>query len=345
MGTEDVISEYNDKVISNNQIVTVFLTSSNRAKYVGEAIKSILNQTYSNFSLVILDNYSKDGSQEIFKKLKSEDSRLILIERKSEILFDNFKYAFSMCRTKYLVVFHDDDIVGETYLEDALSTMERSGYEMLSPLAYYIDEAGKIVAAASDVKTRVYTNDEYLNCLLSTHETGVTFPATIYRTAFYRDIDNFINYEYAGPAGDQLIPLQTERNGGKICILGKRLLYYRIHNEQGSTGNHGVMELKLLHFLLEDDYYKGILRGKDDKMFSYLLYCYKALIRNYIEHNDISQIKQALSINRDILKGFGFKTNAIGLLYHISYRAPALVIRPLGNLLRIRIKKREKSIE
>ena len=55
------------------------MTSYNYASYIEEAIKSVINQTYSNWELIIIDDCSKDNSVEIIEKYVKQDSRIKLI--------------------------------------------------------------------------------------------------------------------------------------------------------------------------------------------------------------------------------------------------------------------------
>jgi glycosyltransferase involved in cell wall biosynthesis len=52
------------------------MTSYNHKEYIGLAIESILNQTFSNFEFIIVDDNSTDGSQEVIKKYEDIDNRI-----------------------------------------------------------------------------------------------------------------------------------------------------------------------------------------------------------------------------------------------------------------------------
>lgn len=56
--------------------VSVILTSYNKAKYLSQAIESVLNQTFKDFELLIVDDNSDDGSWEIIQKFKAQDDRV-----------------------------------------------------------------------------------------------------------------------------------------------------------------------------------------------------------------------------------------------------------------------------
>ena len=87
-------------------LVSVIMPTYNVEKYVGEAIESILNQTYENFEFIIVDDCSTDSTYEICKKYANQDSRIKLYKNSENLKISktlNFalsKYSFSV------VIFH-----------------------------------------------------------------------------------------------------------------------------------------------------------------------------------------------------------------------------------------------
>jgi len=65
----------------NNPIISIIIPSYNRAHLIGRAIKSVLNQTYQEFELIIVDDASKDNTEEIVKSFN--DKRIIYIRHKT----------------------------------------------------------------------------------------------------------------------------------------------------------------------------------------------------------------------------------------------------------------------
>lgn len=64
----------------NNPLISVLMPAYNAEKYIKEAIESILNQTFSNFEFIIIDDGSIDATEEIIKSFK--DSRIVYIRMK-----------------------------------------------------------------------------------------------------------------------------------------------------------------------------------------------------------------------------------------------------------------------
>ncbi len=62
-----------------NEMVSIITPVFNSEKYIEETIKSVLNQTYKDFELILIDNHSQDKSLDIIKKFQEYDDRIKLI--------------------------------------------------------------------------------------------------------------------------------------------------------------------------------------------------------------------------------------------------------------------------
>ena len=65
--------------------VSVIMPVYNAEKYLGEAIESVLRQTYSDFELILINDRSTDHSKEICLAYCQQDDRLVLLENDSEL--------------------------------------------------------------------------------------------------------------------------------------------------------------------------------------------------------------------------------------------------------------------
>lgn len=95
----------------NKKLVTVYMPVFNASKYLSQAIESILNQTYSNFEFIIIDDASTDNSWKIIRSYAKKDKRIIAIKNKINLgvsLTSNI--AISQAKGKYLARMDADDI-------------------------------------------------------------------------------------------------------------------------------------------------------------------------------------------------------------------------------------------
>lgn len=91
---------------------SVIMPVYNSEKYVTTAIESILNQTYGNFELIVVDDCSSDNSREIIEKLSEYDERIRLCSTKVNLGVANARNeAIKMVTGKYLTFVDADDCV------------------------------------------------------------------------------------------------------------------------------------------------------------------------------------------------------------------------------------------
>ena len=68
----------------NNLLVSVIMPVYNAERYLSEAIESVLNQTYTDFELLLINDRSTDKSKEICQEYAQKDNRIVLLENDTE---------------------------------------------------------------------------------------------------------------------------------------------------------------------------------------------------------------------------------------------------------------------
>ena len=103
--------------------VSVLLTSYNHANYISAAIESVLNQTFTDFELLIVDDGSTDDSREIIKNFNDPRIKFFLYEenRGSVIAIAD---AEKSARGKYIAVHHSDDTWSPDKLEKQIAFLD-----------------------------------------------------------------------------------------------------------------------------------------------------------------------------------------------------------------------------
>ena len=95
---------------NNSPKITVMLASYKHPLWIGEAIESVVNQTFNDFELIIVDDGSNDGSSEIIKEYAKKDSRIkydIFPENKGAVIAT--KRCYDLSSGEYLAIINSDD--------------------------------------------------------------------------------------------------------------------------------------------------------------------------------------------------------------------------------------------
>ena len=110
---------------SEQPLVSVIMPTYNHAKFIGKAIGSVLNQTYQNFELIIIDNYSEDDTEKIVDSY--EDDRIIYLKfRNNGIIAASRNHGIQHSHGEYVAFLDSDDFWHKQKLEKQLPHFETS---------------------------------------------------------------------------------------------------------------------------------------------------------------------------------------------------------------------------
>lgn len=90
-------------------LVSVVLPTYNRAKVLPRAIESVLNQTYTNIELIIVDDGSRDNTKEIIREFQSQDERIVYLRNKRNLGANAARNIGIMHSTGEFIAFMDSD--------------------------------------------------------------------------------------------------------------------------------------------------------------------------------------------------------------------------------------------
>ena len=106
--------------------ITVVMAVYNVAATITETIRSVLNQTYRNFTLLIIDDCSTDGSDFILKNFAKEDPRIVYVRMQTNQGVAYVRnYGIEHAKTEWVAFFDGDDLWREDKLEKQLSLRDR----------------------------------------------------------------------------------------------------------------------------------------------------------------------------------------------------------------------------
>ncbi|MFI5451276.1 glycosyltransferase [Pedobacter sp. UC225_61] len=97
--------------MQQQELISIALCTYNGSKYIEQQVYSILNQSYKNIEIVIVDDNSTDDTYHLLEKLKQQHSQLKVFRNKANLGFNkNFEIAIKLCTGKYIAISDQDDI-------------------------------------------------------------------------------------------------------------------------------------------------------------------------------------------------------------------------------------------
>ena len=124
-------------------LVTVIMPSYNHERYISEAIESVLNQTFSDFELIIIDDASKDKSKEIIKIYKEKESRIrAIFHDENKGIARTMNEGLEKANGKFIALFSSDDLWVRDKLVKQLNILMKDDNLIVWSEGLIIDEKG-----------------------------------------------------------------------------------------------------------------------------------------------------------------------------------------------------------
>ncbi len=265
--------------MTSKPMISVIMSVYNtKPEYLKEAIDSILNQTFSDFEFIIVDDGSDQKTKEYLSTFK--DSRSTIITNDPNIgLTKSLNKALQHCQGKYIARMDADDISLPQRFEQQYEYMESHPEYAVIGARFRINGQGTAypVQWSDDMQLRrihfVYYND------------GICHPTAFFRKSFLDE--HKIEYdEQVKKAQDYAMWVNIADAGGKIGLCPEVLFTYRMHEGQitSNFSNQMQYEQMTIRKLLdrfnpefkEDDrqlfyhLYRGEITGDEQQLFDFL---------------------------------------------------------------------------
>lgn len=314
---------YRDFVNKNNILVTIFVVTYNRAQYLKLTIDSILKQTYKNFCLVIVDNASTDDTQNVLKQYN--DNRLFYFCHANNIGgIGNIDSTINMALTPYFITFHDDDLMLPEMVEKELNVMQNNNFAIISVLGKHIDENGNELKYNRPTSSTIIEYEKNTNSYLRSFLLSSPYPIYCPSVMFNRDflINNSLHFNPdAGPACDIFLWSEIERCSGKIGVIPQELFEYRLHTQQDSSQNQGILQGKLFRYFISIPYYKDFLTQHYSIFIRYLIMLLAEIMLSYRKHKNTEKVINIINELDNICTII--KSNPlINLIFNICKKCP-----------------------
>jgi len=239
--------------------IDVFLATYNRSNYIEEMVVSILNQSFKDFNLIILDNGSTDSTTQVINTFK--DPRVFCL--KEEVNSREFlNLPFSISKSEYFLIAHDDDSLEPNFLENQIKLLDQDKeINLLASKINLMDEKGKkLNKTRPRIRgTKTWGKHQFIETYFIKGDI-IPCPSIIYRRTFVQDKQ--LSFEFkVGPAVDLFLLFKCNLFDGKIVLNNKGLYNYRLHQSQDSYINKFNLEYQVRPFILELlEQHKGLKR-------------------------------------------------------------------------------------
>ena len=124
--------------------ITVYITNHNYEKFISKSIQSVLNQSFKNYELIIIDDGSSDDSVNVIDRFCKKNKDIIFVKQKKRGLVASNNIAISLAKGKYIMRLDADDWLKKDALKEMFKIIEKNDETaMVFPDYYEVDINGK----------------------------------------------------------------------------------------------------------------------------------------------------------------------------------------------------------
>ncbi|TVR18839.1 MAG: glycosyltransferase [Balneolaceae bacterium] len=200
--------------------LSVIVPVYNVEHYLRDALMSLLNQTFSGFELIAINDGSTDGSGEILREMAHSDSRIHFIQQENRGLAATRNRGLAESRGKYIYFFDSDDLLEVNAFKKMISYAENRSVDVLNIGSEAIDDKGK---ATDIVKPMQFDQPHPVNgeeLFVRLYMSG-NYPANVQKYLYRKDFltDHRLNFDEGFIHEDEAFSLKTlclAKNAGAL---------------------------------------------------------------------------------------------------------------------------------
>ena len=243
-------------------MVSIIVPVFNAEKYLSKCIESLINQTYSNIEIILIDDGSIDNSKSICELYQKKDDRIVFVHKSNTGVSATRNYGLEIAKGQYIAFVDSDDWVHKEFIEQL-----RNAIDLDADFAIcYMNETNEredlefLIVNSS----KMFLNKkECLKQMLYSSKVG----GYLCNKLFKKELITSILKEDIYYSEDFVFCAEYVLNTSKIAVVDAPLYYYW-QNLDSVTNKHGVFNYKVFSLLsaqklLRDIYIENLPEEQD----------------------------------------------------------------------------------
>jgi len=251
--------------------VSIIIPCYNQANYLPISLVSVLEQTYSNWECIIINDGATDNTQQVAKEWCAKDTRFVYVEKQNGGLSSARNAGINSAKGDYIQFLDADDILVPTKLSDSLDLVQDNEAIVVSNFASFEDESGKKLLPPYCVLSQ-----DKLNFKSILNHWDVTFTIPIHCGFFPKSLFETIRFnETLKAKEDWLFWIQIAQKNISFVYLDATLALYRKHalsmtkDKELMFANRMVFFDAIENFIAKEEYKSFLLYRLQDN-FEYI---------------------------------------------------------------------------
>lgn len=218
------------------ELISIIVPIYKVEKYLNQCISSIVNQTYKNIEIILVDDGSPDNCPKICDEWAKKDARIKVIHKNNGGLSDARNYGIDSATGDYLMFVDSDDYVSEEICEKLLSLIKKHNADVAMSETTTFHENEQVKKFDGKIVIREVKNEELLGELFhSPYIYFVTAWAKLYKKEVFKDL----RYPVGKLHEDVFVIHKIIANINTLVQTSEPLYYYLLR-ESSIIGSYGL---------------------------------------------------------------------------------------------------------
>lgn len=231
----------------NNFLISVIIPIYNTEKYLEDCIKSVVNQSYENLDIILVNDGSTDKSKEICEKYAEKDSRIRLINQSNMGAAMAKNAGLNNIKGDLFMILDSDDLLQKNNIEILYDCMQKEKSDIIEACYTTIYKEFKNIDIHQNSKKENFNTENALKELIISRKFHQTPWNKLYKTELLKDIrfpkDKYIDDEYW--------TYKLFANAKRITWINEVLYYYRQHEESTMGRMYSIKRLDAVDALYD----------------------------------------------------------------------------------------------
>lgn len=215
--------------------VSVIMPAYNHERYVGEAIESVLNQTFTDFEFIIINDGSTDGTDRVIRTYN--DPRILYYTQDNIDAPNTLNRGLSLAKGKYVSIINSDDVYHPERLSCLVETAEAKDAMLVITDLVFIDESSAVIRDPSHTYNSwysglksIYLDTGSLEKAFFIGNMAVTTSNLFFRSELIKEVGFFNSYRYTHDY-DFILRALIRYRDRFLFLDDKKYLFYRLHGK------------------------------------------------------------------------------------------------------------------
>lgn len=272
------------------ELISIIVPVYNVENYIEECIKSIINQTYKNIEIIVINDGSTDRSGIICSIYADKDKRIKLINTKNNGVAKARNIGIKSATGKYITFVDSDDYVSEKYIEILYNILKKTESQISQCGAIKINSKNQVIKKLNYRKGEVKTGKEMLMDYNSMH---IIENAILWNKMYEKKLFDEILFPDGRIHEDEFVTYKIIYKAKKVAIVNNELYVYRKRKNSIMEQKYNLRRLDKIIALEEK---KEFFKSKNENEL------YLISLKQYLEELRVSyiKVKKHISNNKEI---------------------------------------------